>query len=158
MTMDSWYRAGHGGINGDEMGLGKTCQVCNLDRQRLVDFFGAVLKNMNFFSNVEGPRTICSSLFVLLWKHSRRRRWISPALRFKVLCSGYARAKQAFLPSVVDGIAPDLSVKEKAQSFSSAASTEVIVQALWLYTHLYCLLDISKKWNAKGLTNASLYP
>ncbi|VDO99812.1 unnamed protein product [Heligmosomoides polygyrus] len=27
MTMDSWYRAGHGGINGDEMGLGKTCQA-----------------------------------------------------------------------------------------------------------------------------------
>uniref|UniRef100_A0A7I4XV31 Helicase n=1 Tax=Haemonchus contortus TaxID=6289 RepID=A0A7I4XV31_HAECO len=26
-TMDSWYRAGHGGINGDEMGLGKTCQA-----------------------------------------------------------------------------------------------------------------------------------
>ncbi|KAL6732400.1 hypothetical protein Aduo_003162 [Ancylostoma duodenale] len=25
--MDSWYQAGHGGINGDEMGLGKTCQA-----------------------------------------------------------------------------------------------------------------------------------
>ncbi|KAK5964448.1 Chromodomain helicase DNA binding protein 1 like [Trichostrongylus colubriformis] len=27
IEMDSWYRAGHGGINGDEMGLGKTCQA-----------------------------------------------------------------------------------------------------------------------------------
>ncbi|WKX89637.1 hypothetical protein Q1695_008914 [Nippostrongylus brasiliensis] len=26
-TMDSWFNAGHGGINGDEMGLGKTCQA-----------------------------------------------------------------------------------------------------------------------------------
>ncbi|VDN26555.1 unnamed protein product [Cylicostephanus goldi] len=29
-VMDSWYKAGHGGINGDEMGLGKTCQAIML--------------------------------------------------------------------------------------------------------------------------------
>ncbi|KAK6051451.1 protein, SNF2 family, partial [Cooperia oncophora] len=60
-AMDSWYHAGHGGINGDEMGLGKTCQ--------------AIVQMLRFKRDGKGPFLVVCPLSVC-------DHWISEVTRF----------------------------------------------------------------------------
>ncbi|KAJ1370942.1 hypothetical protein KIN20_032774 [Parelaphostrongylus tenuis] len=60
-AMYSWYKAGHGGINGDEMGLGKTCQ--------------AIVLMMRLLNEENGPFLVLSPLSVC-------EHWVSEIQRF----------------------------------------------------------------------------
>ncbi|VDK50396.1 unnamed protein product [Cylicostephanus goldi] len=59
--MDSWYQAGHGGINGDEMGLGKTCQ--------------AIVEMLRLKADGKGP-------FLVVCPLSVADHWVSEVTRF----------------------------------------------------------------------------
>ncbi|KAJ1363886.1 hypothetical protein KIN20_023845, partial [Parelaphostrongylus tenuis] len=80
--MYSWYKAGHGGINGDEMGLGKTCQ--------------AIVLLMRLLNEGKGPFLVLSPLSVC-------DHWVTEIQRFScdeldpVSYFGYAEERASVL-------------------------------------------------------------